>query len=36
MCSQLVLFGKVFERKADKCGRILKSHCLNSKTCNVY
>ena len=29
-------FGKVFERKADKCCRILKSHCRNSKTRNVY
>ena len=28
-------FGKVFERKADKCGRILKSHCHNSKAHRV-
>ena len=28
-------FGKVFERKADKCGSILKSHCRNSKAHRV-
>ena len=36
MCSQFVsimnsFFGKVFDRKADKCCSILKSHCSNSK-----
>ena len=25
-------FGKVFERKADKCGSILKSHCRSSQS----
>ena len=29
-------FGKVFERKADKCCRILKSNCCNSKAHRVY
>ena len=29
------LFGKVFERKADKCCCILESHCHNSKTHSV-
>ena len=28
-------FGKVFERKADKCSSILKSHCLNSEAHRV-
>ena len=28
-------FGKVFERKADKCCSILKSHCDNSKAHRV-
>ena len=29
------LFGKAFERKADKCCSILKSHCCNSKAHRV-
>ena len=29
------LFGKVFERKADKCCSILKSHCRNSEAHRV-
>ena len=29
------VFGKVFERKADKCCSILKSHCRNSKAHRV-
>ena len=28
-------FGKVFERKADKCSSILKSHCRNSEAHRV-